>query len=130
MRTRSNLKSEHLDVLLNFPFANREFMHWYHTFSSFVHCSTQVNDTDKLDMLVTFVFPSGYKYIVECNNYEPVLDILKGLYIKSKNEVFTRYVSHLKAKEKNSPISMHTCSQGWMILSTKSCILNNIVLWT
>ena len=32
-----------------------------------------------------------YKYIAECDNYELALDILKGQYIKPKNEVFARH---------------------------------------
>ena len=52
------MKLELVDISLNSSSVDREFMHCYCTFSSLTHCSTQVNDIDKLDTLVTFVSPS------------------------------------------------------------------------
>ena len=93
------MKLECLGAQLNSPSVNRDFTYWYHTFSSLLHHSTQANDTNKLDTLVTFT--SSYKYIEEWNNYKTTLNILKGLYIKLNKEVFViSCISQMRTKGK------------------------------
>jgi len=85
------LKPERLDVSPNSPSADRDFTHWYRTFAALIRRSTQASDIDKLDALITFVSPSVYEYIAECDEYETALNLLKDLYIKPKNEVYARH---------------------------------------
>lgn len=84
-----------MDVSLNSFSADKEFTHWYCTFSAFI-CSFQANNPDRLDALVNFVFPTVHEYIVVCDDYELTIDILKELY----NEVFAWYIWAIQEQKK------------------------------
>ena len=64
------MKSERLNVSLNSHSVDWEFTYWHRTFFYLIRRNTQANDTDELDALVTFVSPSVYGHITDCDNYE------------------------------------------------------------
>ncbi|XP_042210340.1 uncharacterized protein LOC121858194 [Homarus americanus] len=47
---------------------------------------------DKLATLCSFVSPSVYEYIADCVTYDAAILVLQDLYIKPKNEVFSRHL--------------------------------------
>ena len=93
------LKPKSLDISPNSPLADRDFKHWYHSFSALICRSTLASGTDKLDALVPFVSPSVYEYIMKYNEYETTL---KSFYIKPINEVFVRHTLAVDTKGKTS----------------------------
>ena len=43
-------------------------------------------------MLINYVLPTIFQYIEECTTYESAIETLQNIYIKPKNEIYTRHL--------------------------------------
>lgn len=85
------LRPDRFDTDINSPDASRQWTHWLRTFQAFLK-RVQVEDSDKLDMLVNFLSSSIYEHIAECDTFENAISVLHSLYVRPKSEIFARYL--------------------------------------
>ena len=76
--------------------SSKEWNHWFKTLENFFLSSESTSD-EKLRILINFVSPIVYEYISDSLTFENAIDVLTSLYVKPKNEIFTR---HQLAKRK------------------------------
>ena len=82
--------------------SEREWKHWFRTFTNFL-TSIQDQNPDKLDILINHVSPEIYEHVADAVSYEDAIGILKALFVKSKNEVYNRHcLMSRKQKESES----------------------------
>ena len=101
------LKPKDLDVLPTDSNAASVFKYWIATFESFLQAVETVQaaidpsvEVNRRGLLVNFLTPSSYQYIEDCETYEAAVAELKGVYVKTKNNVFAR---HLLATRRQLP---------------------------
>ena len=81
------LRPERLETDPSSGDASREWLHCERTFDTFLDVLPQ-RDFEKLSVLANFVSPS----IVECTDYEAAVGILQALFVKPRNEIFSRQI--------------------------------------
>lgn len=92
------LQPERFDADLNSATVAKEWSHWLKTFKNFIQTVQLSQSTDKEDTVDSLVFLTSYKatrvydYIVDCTSYKKAEEVLTGLYVKPKNEIFARHV--------------------------------------
>ena len=84
------LRPERFDTEPHSPNADRHWKHWYTTFENFLSAISE--DFDRKNLLVNFVAPHVYEYIAECESFDDAIQVLRNLYVKPKNEIFSRHV--------------------------------------
>ena len=85
------LKPDRLEVDPTSSDAAKTWTHWNATFTNFLRI-LKVEDADKLPTLFNFVSPDIYETIADSATYDEAIDLLKKLYIKPKNEIFSRHL--------------------------------------
>ena len=77
----------------------KEYKYWKKTFDNFItECG---NDApDKFRCLVKYVSASVYEHFADSSTYDEAIEILDKLYVKKKNEIFSR---HLLASRRQLP---------------------------
>jgi hypothetical protein len=93
------LRPERFDVNPNSSTANKEWIHWLKTLENFYLSSVSTSD-EKLRLLINFISPTVYEYISDSPTYDNAIEVLTSLYVKPKNEIFTR---HQLATRKQQP---------------------------
>jgi hypothetical protein len=63
------LKPHRLDIEPDQPNADREWNHWYRTFTNFVTALSEDHSADKLSVLINYVSPHVYEFIAESSSY-------------------------------------------------------------
>ena len=87
------LKPRLLDIEIHSPTSEKEWKHWKKTFENYMSAHAAEGLTiDKLQVLTNFLSFNLYEYIDECGTYEDAIKSLDGLFIKTPNEVFARYL--------------------------------------
>lgn len=84
------LRPERLAIDPESQTATIEWNHWYRTFQNFI-LTYQVSDADRLRILINHVSPAIYEYIIECKTFNDAISVLKSIFLKPVNEVFSRY---------------------------------------
>ena len=107
------LRPERFDVLPSASGANKAWLHWKRTLTSFLatavptpraaedgNAGPAAPAVNKLDVLFNLVSSSVYEFISECVDFDTAIATLEALYIVPKNEVFAR---HLLATRNQQP---------------------------
>ena len=81
------------DKLMTLPSdvsAEKHYKHWLKTLENFIEdCGSQA--PDRLWCLTKYVSPDVYDYVSEVSTYEAAIGVLNKLYVKSKNDIFSRH---------------------------------------
>ena len=85
------LRPSRFEVDANATGADKQWSHWYKTFSNFLDAIAE-HEPDKLVTLTNYVAPNVYEYIAECTTYETAIETLEALYLKPTNEIYARHV--------------------------------------
>ena len=128
------LRPERFSVLPNTSGADKSWLHWKRTFTSYLASAittptapttegstTGTNasqGTDKLDVLINFVSTAVYDYISECANYESAIATLESLYVVPKHDMFAR---HLLNTRKQKPDESLDTFLNQLKLLAKEC---------
>ncbi len=107
------LRPERFSVLPSTSGADKSWLHWKHTFSTYIASAittpttpatgdnegaTAAPVTDKLDVLI-YISTSVYDYISECENYDSAIETLQSLYVVPKNEIFARHLLNARKQQ-------------------------------
>ena len=104
--------------------SEKEFKYWLKLFGNFVkQYETAETTLDKLPYLIKYVSSTVYEYISDCDTYEEAIAILEKLYIKQKNEIFSRH--QLATRRQNPQESLDEFLQDLHKLS-KQCNLKAV----
>ena len=75
--------------------AQISFKHWQKTFEHFIaRCAANAgrdHPVDKFGMLLNYVSPLVYEYIIDEETFDTAMNALKGLYIKSPSTIYARH---------------------------------------
>ena len=93
------LRPDRFDSAPNTPTASKEFNHFLKTLANYLTALPQEH-LDKLQVLTNFLSPLVYDLISDATTYDSAIEVLKGVYVKSTNEVFSR---HLLSVRKQQP---------------------------
>lgn len=85
------LKPERLDIDPNSSDGAKDWTHWFRTFKNFLGALTNPTTVNKVTVLTNFVSSKIFDCISECATYDEAILILKGLYLKPTNEIYTRH---------------------------------------
>ena len=96
-------KTEKFDVDPNASDVEMRWCHWYRTFSNYLTIIEELH-VDKLATHINHVSPSVCTLFSECNTYEDAIDVLRMLYVKRKNEVYTRHLLTIRRQEAGETI--------------------------
>ena len=111
------------------------FKHWKTTFLHFITSlesgaeaaakanNTEVIPVDKLGLLVNFLAPAVYEYIIDHDTYEEAIKALEGLYIKAPSTVYARY--KLKTHKQKPTDDIDAFYRDLNILS-KDCVFKDV----
>lgn len=85
-------------------------------------------EEDKLDILINCITPNVYDYIAMYITFESAVNYLKEFYMKSTNEIFTRYIlaTHRQRQEEEEDIAEYV--QGKLLVE-KCKTVNGAQTW-
>ena len=93
-----------LDLDANSSSASKKWCHWFVTFENYIEVldASLAGErwTNKLKALVNCISHHVFKYITDCDLYDEAITVLRNLYKKAPNEVFTH---HLLATANQQP---------------------------
>lgn len=112
------LKPTRLEVDPDSSTAAKEWNYWLRTFENFIEESEVVEDAKKLKVLIHHLSYHIYEYVSECTTYDTAIATLKGVFDKSKGEVFSRFL--LATRKQKPEESIDQFFQALKILS-KDC---------
>ena len=92
------LRPSRFEVDANATGADKQWSHWYRTFSNFLDAIAE-HEPDKLVTLTNYVAPNVCEYIAECTTYETAIETLEALYLKPTNEIYARHVLATRRQE-------------------------------
>lgn len=102
--------------------AEREFVHWLRTFNNFIEeCGDAA--PDKLRCLIKYISATVYDYIADEPTFDGAIAILKRMYQKKKNVIFSRY--KLATRRQQSSESLDEFLQALHRLS-KDCDIKDV----
>jgi hypothetical protein len=101
------LKPHRLDIEPDQPNADREWIHWYRTFTNFVTSLSEDHTPDKLSVLTNYVSSRVYEIIVECTSYDEAIQVLQSIYIRPNNEIFARHKLASRRQESSEPLDSY-----------------------
>lgn len=122
------LKPERFSTDPNSTNATQEWTHWIQTFSNFISAleiKNNLEDSDKLKILVNYIAPSIFQYITGINSYKEALTILDKLYKKPVNEIFSRHVLSTRKQQVTENIDQYV--QALKLLS-RDCNFQSVTL--
>lgn len=89
------LRPERFGVESNAPNAGKEWAHWLRTFGNFLELTLskeEATDENKLKLMVNYVSHSVYEIINEAKTYHEAVKLLNDVYVKKKNDIFSRHL--------------------------------------
>ena len=99
------MRPERFNTDPNSPDASKSWQHWFRTFSNFISSLTTPDRTpDKLNLLINFIAPTVFEFIVDCPTYESAIETLQTLFVKPKNEIFARHILATSKQEQGQPL--------------------------
>ena len=100
------LRPSRFEVDANATGADKQWSHWYKTFSNFLDAIAK-HEPDKLVTLTNYVAPNVYEYIAGCTTYETVIKTLEALYLKPTNEIYARHVLATRRQETGESLDQY-----------------------
>ena len=100
------LRPSRFEVDANATGADKQWSHWYKTFSNFLDAIAE-HEPDKLVTLTNYVAPNVYEYIAECTTYETAIETLEALYLKPTNEIYARHVLATRRQEAGESLDQY-----------------------
>ena len=97
------LRPEQLETDPNSNTASKEWLHWRRTFENFLSVLPQEN-LDKLSILTSYVSPTIFQYIETSAEYAEAIEVLKGLFVKPTNEIYTRHMLATRCQQSNETL--------------------------
>ena len=79
---------------------DKQWKHWLKTFENFL-AAINSHMPDKLVTLTNYMAPNVYEYIVDCAAYEEAIELLKGLYVKPTDEIYSRHLLATRKQEES-----------------------------
>ena len=74
------MRLERFNADPNSPDASKSWLHWFRTFGNFISSLTTPDQTpDKLNLLINFIAPTVFEFIVDCPSYESAIETLQTL---------------------------------------------------
>lgn len=102
------LKPERLDFDPSMKMVEKLWRHWHQSFSNFLAALDASDQSpNKLSVLVNYVTPRVYEYIANCTTYEDAITLLKDLYIKPTNAVFSRHLLATRKQESSESLDQY-----------------------
>ena len=71
--------------------SKRQWLHWCKSFTTYLAQMQDVNDANKLSLLINHIDPAVYELIAEATTYHEALAILTNIYAKTPSPIFARY---------------------------------------
>ena len=116
------LRPQRFDTNPNAQDAARSWLHWFATFQNFV-AAIPNEEVNKLKVLVNYVSADVYQLFCEATTYEEAIELLKNLYVKVPNEIFSRH--KLATRKQQSGESLDEYLQELKSLS-KDCNFRSV----
>ena len=98
--------------------ASSDWLHWKRTFDNFIGKVKDIDEDEKLNLLINYIAPSVFEYVSECKTYDEAINILNSTYVKVTNEIYARH--KLSNRNQGSGESLDQYIQALKILS-KDC---------
>lgn len=118
------LKPSRLDLDPRSKDAQRLWIHWKKTLDNFFSSfETVPGDDVKLSALVNFVSPELYGYIGDAATYAAAVQILKDLFVKPKNETFSRHCLLTRQQQEGESIEEYKHALDDL---AKDCVFENV----
>ncbi|XP_046855910.1 uncharacterized protein LOC124449011 [Xenia sp. Carnegie-2017] len=116
------LRQQRFDTNPNAQDIARSWLHWFATFQNFV-AAIPNEEVNKLKVLVNYVSADVYQLFCEATTYEEAIELLKNLYVKVHNEIFSRH--KLATRKQQSGESLDEYLQELKSLS-KDCNFRSV----
>ena len=84
--------------------ADKEWKHWHATFENFIE---SIDNSDKRKLLINYMAPSIYAYIVDCNTYESSIQILQDIYVRPSNVVYARHLLATRKQDTGETLDVY-----------------------
>jgi hypothetical protein len=114
------LRPERFDSNPNSATASKEWAHWFRTFKNFMKT---IQTEDKLDILINYLSLSVFDFIADIESFDSAIEILENLFVKPKNELFSRH--QLASCKQYSGESINEFLQALRTLS-KNCNFKHV----
>ena len=85
---------------------DKQWKHWLKTFENFL-VAINSHTPDKLVTLTNYIAPNVYEYIVDCATYDEAIEVLKGLYVKPTNEIYSRHLLATRKQEESESLDQY-----------------------
>ena len=56
---------------------------------------------------MNYIAPNAYEYTVDCAMYEEAIEVLKGLYVKPANEIYSRHLLATQKQEESETLDQY-----------------------
>ena len=100
------LRPARFDCYPNTVGVDKQWKHWLKTFENFL-VAINSHTPDKLVTLTNYIAPNVYEYIVDCATYEEAIKVLKGLYVKPTNEIYSRHLLATQKQEESESLDQY-----------------------
>ncbi|XP_054259818.1 uncharacterized protein LOC128984513 [Macrosteles quadrilineatus] len=117
------LRPDELQIDPESPTASEEWTHWLQTFEDFLTMTEFVEDKDKLKLLTNRLSFTTYKFIKESETYQDALRVLNSIYIKQKNEIFSRYLVMTRKQQQGETIDKYVSE---LKLLSQDCVFEAV----
>ncbi|XP_054266988.1 uncharacterized protein LOC128989145 [Macrosteles quadrilineatus] len=117
------LRPDKLQIDPESPTASEEWTHWLQTFEDFLTMTEFVEDKDKLKLLTNRLSFTTYKFIKESETYQDALRVLNSIYIKQKNEIFSRYLVMTRKQQQGETIDKYVSE---LKLLSQDCVFEAV----
>lgn len=106
--------------------ADKAWKHWLRTLNAFIRAMESPSDESKLDILVNYISPSVYEFIVDAKTFDSAVALLTEIYVKPPNEIFARHL--LATRRQNQGESIDEYLQSLKALATDCNFVNVLAI--
>lgn len=101
------LRPDRFEIDPESPNAADEWTHWLKTFEDFLSATEFTTTGDKLKILTNRLSFKVYKLVQDSITYEDAIEVLNSIYIKQKNEIFSRYLLMTRKQQEGETIDQY-----------------------
>ena len=100
--------------------AAEQFMHWKATFTNFLAKVTDADtDTKQYEVLINYVSTQNYLPIKSLTSYKSAIDVLQKLFVKVKNENFSRYLLGNRKQNEGESLDQYLLVLDYLLILYK-----------